>query len=74
MLAIRLPSEIEQRLEALAAATGRTKTFYARKAIVEFLDDMEDIYLAESRLEAVRTGRSRTFTLDEVERDLGLDR
>ena len=73
MLAIRLPSEIEQRLEALAAATGRTKTFYARKAIVEFMDDMEDIYLAESRLEAVRAGRSRTFTLDEVERELGLD-
>jgi RHH-type rel operon transcriptional repressor/antitoxin RelB len=74
MLAIRLPVEIEQRLEALAAATGRTKTFYARKAIVEFMDDMEDTYLAESRLEAIRAGRSRTVTLDEVERELGLDR
>jgi RHH-type rel operon transcriptional repressor/antitoxin RelB len=73
MLAIRLPSEIERRLEALATATGRTKSFYARKAIVDFMDDMEDIYLAESRLEAVRAGRSRTFTLDEVERELGLD-
>jgi RHH-type rel operon transcriptional repressor/antitoxin RelB len=40
---------------------------------MEFMDDMEDIYLAESRLEAVRAGRSRTFTLNEVERDLGLD-
>ena len=74
MLAIRLPSDIEHRLEALAAATGRTKTFYARKAIVEFMDDMEDVYLAESRLEELRAGRSRTLTLDEVERDLGLDR
>jgi len=74
MLAIRLPLDIEQRLEALAAATGRTKTFYARKAIVELLDDMEDIYLAESRLEAVRAGRSRTLSLDEVERELGLGR
>jgi len=73
MLAIRLPSEIEHRLEALATATGRTKSFYARKAIVDFMNDMEDIYLAESRLEAVRAGRSRTFTLDEVERELGLD-
>jgi RHH-type rel operon transcriptional repressor/antitoxin RelB len=73
MLAIRLPLDIEQRLEALATATGRTKSFYARKAIVDFMNDMEDIYLAESRLEAVRAGRSRTFTLDEVERELGLD-
>lgn len=73
MLAIRLPAEIEQRLEALALATGRTKTFYAREAILEYMDDLEDLYLAESRLGALREGRSRTFTLDEVERDLGLD-
>ena len=72
MLAIRLPADIEQRLEALAIATGRTKTFYAREAIVEHLDDLEDIYLAERRLEDLRAGRSRTFTLAEVERDLGL--
>jgi len=74
VLTIRLSAELEHRLEALAVATGRTKSFYARKAIVDFMDDMEDIYLAESRLEAVRAGRSRTYTLDEVERDLGLDR
>jgi RHH-type rel operon transcriptional repressor/antitoxin RelB len=72
MLAIRLPADIEHRLEALAEATGRTKTFYAREAIVEHLDDLEDIYLAERRLEDLRAGRTRTFTLEEVERDLGL--
>jgi RHH-type rel operon transcriptional repressor/antitoxin RelB len=72
MLAIRLPAEVESRLEALAKATGRTKTFYARQAILEHLDDLEDLYLAEQRLIDVRAGRSRTFTLDEVERELGL--
>ena len=56
MLAIRLPSEIEARLEALAKATGRTKTYYAREAILEHLDDLEDIYLAEQTLERVRRG------------------
>ena len=40
MLAIRLDSEIEERLEALAKKTGRTKTFYARAAILEYLKDM----------------------------------
>ena len=72
MLAIRLPGEIENRLEALAQATGRTKSFYAREAILEHLDDLEDLYLAEKRLIDIRAGRSRTFTLDEVERELGL--
>lgn len=74
MLAIRLPGEIENRLEALAQATGRTKTFYAREAILEHLDDLEDLYLAEQRLIDIRAGRSRTFTLDEVERELGTAR
>ncbi len=72
MLAIRLPSEIEERLTALAATTGRTKTFYAREAITKYLDDLEDVYLAEQRLVELRAGRSRTHTLDDVERDLGL--
>lgn len=72
MLAIRLPSEIEERLTALAETTGRTKTFYAREAITKYLDDLEDVYLAEQRLVELRAGRSRTHTLDDVERDLGL--
>ena len=72
MLGIRLPPDIEARLDALAKATGRTKTFYARQAILEHLDDLEDLYLAEQRLIDLRAGRSRTYTLEEVERDLGL--
>lgn len=72
MLALRLPTEIEERLEALAKATGRTKSFYAREAILEHLDDLEDIYLAEKTLEQVRRGEMTTHSLDDVERDLGL--
>lgn len=72
MLAIRLPDDIEARLEALAKATGRTKTYYAREAILEHLDDLEDIYLAEKTLEQVRRGEMTTHSLDDVERELGL--
>jgi RHH-type rel operon transcriptional repressor/antitoxin RelB len=68
MLAIRLPETIEKRLEHLAQRTGRTKTYYAREAIVQHLDDLEDIYLAERRLEAVRSGRSRTVPIEKVMR------
>lgn len=49
MLTIRLPAELEARLERLAKTTGRTKTFYAREAIVKHLDEMERAYLAEQR-------------------------
>lgn len=47
MLAIRLPEDIEARLDKLARRTGRSKAFYARQAILEHLDDLEDLYLAE---------------------------
>jgi RHH-type transcriptional regulator, rel operon repressor / antitoxin RelB len=68
MLAIRLDPEIESRLERLAQMTGRTKTFYAREAILEHLDDLEDIYLAGQRLK--RPGK--TFSAEDVKHELGL--
>lgn len=52
MLALRLPPEIEKRLEELAARTGRTKSFYAREAILAHLGELEDAYLAKERLES----------------------
>ena len=73
MLAIRLPKEIEDRLEALAKRTGRTKTFYAKEAILEHLDDLEDVYLAEKELEDLRAGRSTTVPLKDVMKEYGLD-
>ncbi len=54
MLAVRLSSETERRLEALAARTGRTKTYYAREAIEAHLSALEDFYLAEERLRPFR--------------------
>ena len=73
MLAIRLPQPIEKRLEKLARRTGRTKTFYARQAILEHLEDLEDLYLAERTLERIRSGKERTFPLKKVMKRYGLD-
>jgi RHH-type transcriptional regulator, rel operon repressor / antitoxin RelB len=72
-VSIRLPSEVSQRLQHLADLTGRSKTFYMIEAICDHLDDLEDLYLAEQRLLDVRAGRSKTYTLEEVEKSLGLD-
>lgn len=68
MLAIRLPEAIEARLTALANETGRTKTALAREAIAEYIDDLEDFYLAEARARMNR----KTIPLADVERELGL--
>jgi RHH-type rel operon transcriptional repressor/antitoxin RelB len=64
MLALRLPSAIEKRLGALAKKTGRTKSFYAREAILRQIEDIEDYYLARRRL---ARGGARV-TLESVER------
>jgi RHH-type rel operon transcriptional repressor/antitoxin RelB len=66
MLALRLPPEIEERLDELAKRTGRSKSFYAREAILEHLDDLEDVYLAEKRLEDLRKGDADTVPLSEL--------
>ncbi len=73
MLAIRLPAKIEKRLARLAKRTGRTKTYYAREAILEYLDDLEDIYLAEKELQAIRSGRSKPIPLEKIMRRYGME-
>ena len=74
MLAIRLPMSIEKRLERLARRTGRTKTFYVREALLEHLEDIEDVYLAEAALERIRTGQERTIPRKNVIKRHGLER
>jgi RHH-type rel operon transcriptional repressor/antitoxin RelB len=66
MLALRLPPEIEQRLAALARKTGRSKSYYAREAILRHIEDLEDYYLARRRL---ARGGPRV-TLESLERQL----
>ena len=70
---IRLEPEIEARLDALAARTGRTKAFYLRKIIEEGLEDIEDYYLAEEVSARIRRGEEKTYPLEQVIRELGLD-
>ncbi len=69
MLAIRISQDIESRLQLLAEKTGRTKTYYAKEAILRFLEDMEDEYLALSRLETP----TKRWTLDELEKGVDLE-
>ncbi len=69
MLVVRLPADVEQRLTDLAQKTGRTKSYYARKAILEAIEDMEDMFLAAERLRTTK----KVYTIDEVFEELGLN-
>jgi RHH-type transcriptional regulator, rel operon repressor / antitoxin RelB len=72
MLSVRLPEDIEKRLDALAKASGRSKTYYVREALIARLEDMEDIYMAEAVMERIASGKEKTYPLADIERDLGL--
>ena len=70
---VRLDPATEERLEHLAAATGRSKAFYLRELIEAGIDDLEDAYLGAAALEAHRRSGEATIPLDQVMRNLGLE-
>ncbi len=72
-VSIRLSKDIEERLNKLSKLTGRSKTYYIKESIEQHLDEIEDLYLAEQRLIDLRSGKSKTYTLKEVEKELGLE-
>ena len=70
---IRLSEETEKRLNFLAKETGRTKAYYLRELIEQGIEDLEDYYLAARVLERIEKGEETLITLEEVERELGLE-
>lgn len=69
MFAIRLPDDVRKRLDVLAKKTGRTKTFYVREAVIDHLEELEDIYLSLERLEKP----AKRWSLEELEKEIDLD-
>jgi RHH-type transcriptional regulator, rel operon repressor / antitoxin RelB len=62
-LSLRLRPETLSRPEKLARQTGRSKTFYATQAIEEHIEDLEDYFLAESRLKDIESGKAHAVSL-----------
>lgn len=69
MLAVRLPENLEERLSQLAEQTHRSKSYYVKLAIQDFLDDQEEYLLALSRLEK----NNPRITLEEMEARLDVE-
>jgi RHH-type rel operon transcriptional repressor/antitoxin RelB len=70
---VRISDEIAERLDRLAQETHRTKSFYLREIIENHLEDIEDAYLAEKRLEDIRSGKTQTIPLSEAMKRLDLE-
>jgi len=71
MLAVRLDPDLEARLTAVAKRTGRSKSYYARKAIEEMIEEMEDIALLEEALKDYDPAKN--ISMEQLRRELGLD-
>ncbi|OPL11269.1 MAG: CopG family transcriptional regulator [delta proteobacterium ML8_D] len=69
MLAIRLDKEIEQELDLLAKTRGSNRSAVIREAIMQYLEDNEDLQLAKQAQSEMRGSRS----LKRLREDLGLD-
>jgi len=71
---LRLPVEIDERLSRLAAATGRSKSYYLRELVTAGIDDLEYAYGLVTRAEAIRAGQHETRPLDDLLSELDITR
>jgi RHH-type transcriptional regulator, rel operon repressor / antitoxin RelB len=70
MLALRLPKDLEERLAFMAKRTGRTKSAFARQAIIDNIDALEDEFLLER---AYAESDGTTYSLAEVKKMWDVD-
>ena len=73
MPAVRIPEDLDNRLNTLARRTGRSKNSFVREALLHQLDDIEDYYLGMETLERIRNGEEKLYSSAEAKRELGLD-
>jgi len=72
-VSLRLPDKVSKRLEKLVELTGRSKTYYMVEAICEHIEDLEDLYLAEQRLIAIRAGEAKTIPIGKLLKRYGME-
>ena len=67
MISIRLPKDLEKKLDILAQSTKRSKSFYVKEALTRYLEDIEDYYVA---LERFSQPGSDYYTTEEVKKEI----
>lgn len=71
---LRLPADVDDRLSRLAAATGRSKSYYLRELVTAGIDDLEYAYGIAARAEAIRDGSRETRPLDDLMSEMDVSR
>jgi len=69
MLAIRIDKELEKELDLLAKSQGSNRSAVVREAIIQYLEDNEDLQLAKESLSKMNSAKS----LKQLRKELGLD-
>ena len=69
MISVRLPEEMETRIDNLAKSTQRSKSFFIKEALANYLDDMEDYYEV---LKRKNDTQRNLISLEELESALGI--
>ncbi len=72
-LNLRIPNELASRLSTLSETTGRTKSYYVRQALEDRLGELEDFYLAMQALEKSKTGASKIWSQEDIEKNRDLE-
>ena len=63
---LRMPAEVEERYKKLAHVTGRSASYFYKKALTESIDELEYTYGLLKQVEDYRAGKLETYTLDEA--------
>ena len=69
----QLTEDVFERLKSLADASGKSPSDFISEAVIEHIEDLEDAERAEEILKKVQAGAMKTYSLDEVSRELGLE-
>ena len=72
VLTVRIPTQLKERLSTLAQQTERPVAFYVKKVLEQNISELEHAYELQASAQAVREGKARTYSLDEVRAELGL--
>ncbi len=71
-LSVRLTEDEEARLDALAARTGRSKTFYVRQAVQAHLDELEELYWADEAVRGWEASGKKSRPAEQLWNELGV--
>ena len=70
MTSVRLPADLENRLNELSKRTHIPKSFYLREAFMQYIEAMEEEHTI---LERINTPNIKYSTSEEVSKRLGFD-